>query len=216
MVDAAYYREDIQETYFFGGTRYARIEFTPATNKERITVGPRKTVPHWPALAKAGFGTVDAILPHPTSKDEAYFFFGGRYIRMNVPNDTIAYGIDKITDNWKSLAQAGFDTVDAAFLVPGVYAQAYVFRGVNYVRINMFEDKTVFGPKNITELWPGLAKAGFDSVDAALAVPGTNDGQTYFFKGDRYVKTRVVAGEPDEIIWGPKDIEECWKTLNWI
>src|SRR5690606_29023864 len=136
--------------------------------------------------------------------------------RQRVADDHIIYGPHKITDVWKSLAQAGFDTVDAAFPVPGVHAEAYVFRGTNYVRIHLFDDRIVYGPVNITEHWPGLAQAGFDAVDTALAVPNQDDGHTYFFKGDHYVKCKVIAGKPDTITWGPKPIEQYWKTLDWV
>ena len=216
MVDAAYYRKDINQTYFFGGTRYARIKFTPGTAEEQITVGPTKITKNWGLLKKAGFGTVDAILPHPSAENEAYFFSGSQYIRAKVLDDTIVYGPSKTTDVWKCFGEAGFDTIDAAFLVPGSPAEAYVFRGVKYIRINIWDDKIIYGPSNIREVWPGLGEAGFDTVDAALAVPGKDDGETYFFKGDRYVKARVVAGSSDKITWGPYPIEDYWKTLDWI
>ncbi|KAK2762184.1 hypothetical protein FQN54_001193 [Arachnomyces sp. PD_36] len=216
MVDAAYYREDIDQTYFFGGTRYARIQFTPSSPDEKITVGPTKIARNWPGLANVGFTTVDAVLPHPTAAGEAYFFFGGRYVRYKVPDDRIIYGPHPIFETWKCLEKAGFDTVDAAFAVPGVANEAYVFRGTKYVRIHVLNDSVVFGPVNITGNWPGLTQAGFDSVDTALAVQKRDDGETYFFKGDQYVKMKVVAGAPDTIVWGPKPIEEAWKTLEWV
>lgn len=163
MVDAACYREDIDQTYFFGGTRYARIKFTPGTSFEKITVGPTTTTKNWHSLAKVGFGTVDAGFPGPGTQDEAY-----------------------------------------------------VFRGVNYARINVTDDQIIYNSARIDEHWPALVKAGFDSVDTALAVPKRGNGETYFFKSDHYAKIKVVAGHLDTVIWGPKPIEECWKTLDWI
>lgn len=43
---------------------------------------------------------------------------------------------------------AGFDTIDAALPVPGVSGEAYIFRGVYYVRIDVEKDIIVYGPQN--------------------------------------------------------------------
>ncbi|KAH8690290.1 Hemopexin-like domain-containing protein [Talaromyces proteolyticus] len=219
MVDAAYWNEDIQQAYFFGGTRYARIKFTPGTPEEKITWGPETITRYWPSLVKAGFGTVDAVLPVPGVKGEAYFFRGSRYVRIKVvpetSDDTIVYGPHKITDKWASLAKAGFDTVDAAMEVPGKDGEAYFFRGANYVRVHVWDDKVVYGPAKLATEWPGLTEAGFDTVDAALPIAKGN-GETYFFNGINYVKIRVVASAPDKITYGPKPIADHWKTLNWV
>jgi Hemopexin len=219
MVDAAYFNEEIQQAYFFSGTRYARVKYTPSTPDENITVGPATITEHWPSLAKAGFGTVDAILPVPDVKGDAYFFHGGRYARIRVhpstSNDTIVYGPSKISETWKSLTAAGFDTVDAAIAVPGVAGEAYFFRGTKYVRIHVWDDKVVYGPKTISDTWPGLTEAGFDTVDAILPIANTH-GDAYFFSGTNYAKITVVAGAPDKVKYGPKPIASTWKTLSWV
>ncbi|KAL5047073.1 hypothetical protein BDW71DRAFT_206891 [Aspergillus fruticulosus] len=207
MVDAVFYHKGIQQAYFFGGRRYARIEFVPGGSDEKITFGPAAIADYWPSLKSIGF-------------DEGYYFFGARFARIKlVPsssNDTVVNGPWVITQKLTSLGQAGFDTIDAVLPVPGVSGEAYIFRGVNYVRINVGQDKIVYGPAKLTAQWPGLTKAGFDSVDAAFPEPGSTNGTAYFFKGDQYVKIRVVAGAADTIVYGPKLIKDHWKTLDWV
>ncbi|QKX64736.1 uncharacterized protein TRUGW13939_11912 [Talaromyces rugulosus] len=220
MVDAVYFNEDIKEAYFFGGTRYARVKFTPATGTEEITWGPQPITKYWPSLVKAGFGTVDAILEVPGVPGQIYVFRGAHYVRIKVEpqtsGDEIVYGPYKITDQWKTLAKAGFDTIDAAIPVPGKDGEAYIFRGENYVRVHVFDDKIIYGPAKLATEWPGLTQAGFDVVDAAFPVPGGTGGETYFFSGINYVKVKVVASAPDKISWGPKPIADYWKTLSWV
>lgn len=151
---------------------------------------------------------------------QIYVFCGTRYVRVKVvpetSNDEIVFGPYKITDQWKTLAKAGFDTIDAAIPVPQKDGEAYIFRGENYVRVHVWEDKIVYGPAKLTAEWPGLTQAGFDVVDAAFPVPGGSGGETYFFSGINYVKVKVTASAPDRISWGPKPIAGNWKTLSWV
>lgn len=150
---------------------------------------------------------------------QIYVFRGTRYVRVKVvpetSDDEVVFGPYKITDKWTTLAKAGFDTVDAAIPVPGKDGEAYFFRGENYVRVHVFDDKIVYGPAKLVTEWPGLTSAGIDVVDAAFPVPGGN-GETYFFSGVNYVKAKVVASVLDKITWGPKPIADYWKTLSWV
>ncbi|KAL3435150.1 Hemopexin [Aspergillus tetrazonus] len=177
---------------------------------EKITFGPAAIADHWPSLKSIGFGTVDAILPIDGSQDEGYYFFGARFARIKlVPSsddDTVVDGPWVITQKLASLNKAGFDTIDAALPVPGVSGEAYIFRGVFYVQINVEKDIIVYGPAKLTAEWPSLTEAGFDSVDAAFPEPGR----------DQYLRIRVVASAPDTIVYGPKFIKDHWKTLDWI
>ncbi|KAE8330697.1 Hemopexin [Aspergillus sergii] len=220
MVDAAFYQEDIQEAYVFSGRRYARVKWTPYTGEEKITWGPAKIADYWPGITKAGFGTVEAVLPIQGVKTEFYFFFGGRVARIKFSpggNDTVVEGPLKITDKWKSLSDAGFDTIDAAMSVPGGQNEAYLFRGTKYVRIDVANDKITYGPAKLVDEWPGLTQVGFDSVDAAIPVPNAKvDGETYFFKGSQYARIQVIRSGADKVTWGPHPIADYWKTLDWI
>ena len=220
MVDAAYYHPEFKQTYFFGGRRYARIKFTPGKNDDEITFGPAKIEDQWPSLNSIGFGTVDAVLPVEGSADETYVFYGSRFARVKVvpktQDDRVVGGPWVITERFNSLASIGYDTIDAAMPVPAKSGEAYIFRGTNYVRINVNQDKIVYGPAKLSVEWPALTKAGFDSVDAAFPVPEDSSGLTYFFRGDKYVKLKVIASAPDVPNFGPKPIKDYWKSLDWI
>jgi hypothetical protein len=131
-------------------------------------------------------------------------------------HDKLIDGPWTIAEKFFSLATAGFDTIDAVLVVPGHPSEAYIFRGTKYVRIDVAKDRIISGPGPLSEHFPALVKTGLDSVDAALPQPGNTEGVTYFFRGDKYVKDRIVASAPDEITWGPTAIVEEWKTLEWF
>ncbi|KAK3312374.1 Hemopexin-like domain-containing protein [Apodospora peruviana] len=159
--------------------------------------------------------------PVPYNPGQAYFFHGAKYARVKFTpsssTEEITYGPASISQNWKTLTEAGFDSVDAALPVPGHPNQVYFFSGSKYVKIQFTpsstEERIVFGPRRIGDKWKTLAQAGFFTVDAVLPVPGHVD-QAYFFSGDEYVKVRFTAGtSQEEILYGPRKIWDEWKTL---
>ncbi|OCK97485.1 uncharacterized protein K441DRAFT_546434, partial [Cenococcum geophilum 1.58] len=156
------------EAYFFSGTRYARIEFIPSNSYEKIIYGPANIADEWPALTKAGFKTVDAVLripnpnPNPDRQGEAYFFSGAQYVRIKVipgKPDELIFGPANIADEWPALTKAGFKTVDAVLPIPNPEGEAYFFSGAQYARIKVIPgkpDELIFGPANIADHWPSL------------------------------------------------------------
>ncbi|KAK4446369.1 Hemopexin [Podospora aff. communis PSN243] len=151
-----------KDFYFFSGTRYARIRFTPGTPDESIIFGPAKITDHWVCLAKAAVDRVDAVMPI-AGTSEAYFFRGENYVRVNLSDDSIVFGPAKIVDHWPSLVKSGFDVVDAILPIPdpGYEGQAYFFRGDQYSRIKVVpgskSDEITFGPALIAKEWKSLA-----------------------------------------------------------
>ncbi|ODM21111.1 hypothetical protein SI65_04164 [Aspergillus cristatus] len=151
MVDAAYRIPGRDQLYIWSGRQYARIEFNQGT----------------PAQApQTSASSVDTVVPVPDHKDQLYVFFGGRYLKIKIDdnlNDTsVNSGARTIPSGWKSLEKAGFDTVDAAVVVPGTANQLYFFPGL--------------------EGWPNLVEAGFYGVDAIVESPGGGDVY-YVFRG---------------------------------
>ncbi|KAJ7122355.1 hypothetical protein C8R44DRAFT_831600 [Mycena epipterygia] len=161
--------------YFFYANQYALIKVKPGTTDDSIIQGPtivngpKDISTEWPSLAKAGFKTVDAVLPNPKNSDEAYFFFDKQYALIKVApgttDDAIVNGPKTITDNWPSLKDAGFEVVDACLANPDNSEEAYFFSGDKYVLIKVepatTDDTIVNGPKLIAGNWPSLVKAGF-------------------------------------------------------
>ncbi|KAM7190393.1 Hemopexin-like domain containing protein [Rhypophila sp. PSN 637] len=233
---AAFESPAINEAYFFSGSRYARIQYSPGTPDEKITYGPTTIAAEWKTLEKAGFASsgIDAamaIRDSPGHENQVYFFSGTKYLRIRftpgTPDEELLNGPTEISSGWASLDKAGFKTVDAILPITGVESakgEAYVFSGDQYVRVKVNPgvhrgDTIVFGPANIADEWPNLAKAGFgDGVDAVLSASGQKgfEDEAYFFKGQRYVRVRVIPGQKQETItYGPADIKDGWKTLAW-
>lgn len=58
-------------------------------------------------------------------------------IQIKLDNYDDSFVIDEvrcIESGWKSLIRVGFDTVDAALRVPGIWTGIYFFRGLNCPR----------------------------------------------------------------------------------
>ncbi|KAK4163137.1 hypothetical protein QBC43DRAFT_290103 [Cladorrhinum sp. PSN259] len=51
------------EFYIFSGTRYVRHKCSPSSEEDTILAGPHEIRQKWKSLDKAGFHTVDAVLP---------------------------------------------------------------------------------------------------------------------------------------------------------
>lgn len=163
-----------------------------------------------------------ACFPVPGHSGEAYFFHGAKYARIKfvpgTPQEEVVFGPAEISREWKTLAQAGFSTIDAALPIAGKQGEVYIFSGTRYVRIKFVpgtpEERIVYGPAKIVDEWKALAKAGFETVDAVLPIPG-HDDQAYFFSGNQYVRIKFTAGTPnEEILYGPTSIVEEWKALD--
>ncbi|KAM7185906.1 hypothetical protein V8F20_011610 [Naviculisporaceae sp. PSN 640] len=123
-IDAAFAIRDSPghegQVYFFSGENYLRLRFTPGTPDEELLNGPTKITLGWASLDKAGFRTVDAIMPITGVREaegEAYVFSGDQYVRTKVNpgvhgGDEIVFGPAKIKDEWPSLVKAGNGFVD--------------------------------------------------------------------------------------------------------
>lgn len=220
MIDATFKDPTTDEFFAFSGSQFVRFAFAATRRDDKITnSGPVSINTNWKSLTKAGFSTIDAVLPVPRVKGDLYVFSGRQYVRIRVKSgdleDELIFGPHKILDTWKCLAQAGFDTVNAVMPVPDIEDEAYFFQGIRYVRVNVRGDSIRAGPYAIAEKWPGLVKAGFDSIDTILPSPHGN-GQTYFFKGMKYARIKVIAGKPDVVEFGPANIMDEWASFDWV
>lgn len=187
-----------EEAIFFADTRFVTLKLD-RWNSLADTIAPggvQSIATSWPALHEAQFLSVDAVLPNPANTDEAYFFYRENYILVNITTRKKVFDAINILDNWPSLKQVGFPTVDAAVLLSD--GTAYFFRGDQYVRVDVQpgtnDDKVVeSGPLDIRDYWNVLDQSGFRTVDAILQSP--LGGNTYFFCDDDYVRMIIKPGE---------------------
>jgi hypothetical protein len=205
------------QSYFFQGDRYVKINWTPGKTDDTIAYGPTEFAKEWASLKEAGFGWVDAILPIPGHDHRAYFFCGDKYARIEyvpgAPGDKILGGVRPIKGNWLSLDKAGFTSVESALIVPGTTDQAYIFNGEQYCRIRFTEgkidDELLDGPKPVKDGW---SATGFDSFDIIIPRPESSHG-AYIFSGDKYVQIKVAVGGYDDVVSEPRDIGKYWPSL---
>ncbi len=146
------------KTYFFSGPNYLRAD--NATNQVDGEVRP--IAGNWPGVAEAGFDALDAAINWGNGR--AYLFRGSQYVRYDIPSDTVDDGPADIEGNWPCLVEAGFDAVDAE--VSWGNGKVYFFRGSQYVRYDVAADAVDSEPADIAGNWPGVAEAGFGSIDA--------------------------------------------------
>lgn len=160
---------------------------------------------------------VDAAYPLPGTS-QVYIWSGRQYARIEFTpggsEERLKAGPKSIRTGWKTFDESDFGRVDTVVSVPGSQDQVYVFFGGRYLKIKIdsyFNDTFVNnGPRTIPAGWKSLERAGFDTVDAAVRVPGTNN-QLYFFRGLNYVR---VDNSTDEIINGPSPISQGWPSIT--
>ncbi|MET0789277.1 MAG: hemopexin repeat-containing protein [Cellulomonas sp.] len=191
--------------WMFSGDRTIRYDRgTDAADAGRT--GP--TAAEWHGFTEAGFAdSVDAAINWQNGR--IYFFRGDQYLRYDLEPDRVADGYPRpIAGNWPGLAEAGFTTIDAAMNWGN--GKAYFFRGDQYVRYDVTADKVDPGyPRPIAGNWPGLAEAGFDGVDSAIA---WGNGKAYFFRGPLYARYDVLDGSVD--LGYPLPIAAQWAGLG--
>ncbi|QRV80468.1 hemopexin domain protein [Ceratobasidium sp. AG-Ba] len=160
---------DDNEAYFFAQDEYALIDVAPGTNSDKLINGPKKIATEWPSLKAAGCKIVDAVLPFPRVKKQAYFFCGAQYTVIHyAPGTTDDYIVQTprpIAENWLSLADNGFTRVDSALPHPDNIDEAYFFYKDRYVLVKISlgttGDKVVNGPNWVRDQWPSLKAAKF-------------------------------------------------------
>jgi hypothetical protein len=209
-----------RQFYFFSGTQYATIEFETGGDgtSDKLAGGPHWARTYWATFREADWGSADAVIPIPGYTDNFLVFHGGHYFRLKIDNnkDTMLYnGVVTIESGWKPLVDAGFDTVDAGIADPKDDDKLFFFRGTKCLKYSYSETKVVAGPKPISSYWPGIGKAGFDSIDAIFKSP--NPGNSYYvFKGDKYARIKWDGGW-DSLEYGPSIISETWSSLKaWV
>lgn len=150
---------------------------------------------------------------------ETYFFGGTQYAHIGVAEGTVISGRKNICEEWQSLKQARFATVDAVMPVPSKPGEAYFFCGKKYVRIevkpNASGDCIIGGPFSISDRWASIREAKFETVDAVLPIEARQVQEAYMFSGNKYVRVGIKPGTlEDSLLAEPTDIYWGWKSLK--
>ncbi|KAG9100978.1 hypothetical protein FS749_011258 [Ceratobasidium sp. UAMH 11750] len=156
---------NVNKAYFFSGSQYARIQFTPGSSEERI-LGGVHSISDWRSLTKAGFDHVDAAMIVPGTTDQAYIFSDTRMCRISFregtsDGDELLDGPHVIRARWGKL---GFLRVNRIVPNPHAPEQAYVFAGTLAARISITREgdaNVEVGPTPAAGYWPSLHEAGF-------------------------------------------------------
>ncbi|PAV17543.1 Hemopexin domain-containing [Pyrrhoderma noxium] len=211
---------DAYRAYFFADTRFVLIDFT-RDEKMTDTIGAggvQSLVTAFPALHKACFPQIDAAVRSKSNREDAYFISGDMYVRIKLKGDKIVSGPHRLKDQWNSLRDAGFNSVDAILPNYDDNGQSYVFSGTQYMKMEFDGnrndyDKLIGRPRKITDGWQALKEVGFDRIDAVLPSPHKK-GDVYFFKGEEYVLVRYTWGrDGDKALCKPRHVADWWPSL---
>lgn len=204
--------------YFFNQSQYVRIKgLLPGTTSDSADYGPAP-LNDWQSIQSSGFNKIDAILN--MGRGMAYLFNDRQYIRVdNIQigqnTDTLAVDARSIVDNWPSLKEAGFETIDG--VLPMGRGVAYFFSGTQYVCVENIvpdesSDRLRGPPRSILDGWSSLASVGWRTIDAVLSI---GDNSAYFFYRDDYIRVhRIVIDGGDEIDGEINSTADGWPSLD--
>jgi hypothetical protein len=197
--------------YFFKNDLYVRYNTGAIGAKGVDPTYPRPIADNWPGMADAGFGAdLDAAINWGNGK--VYFFKGDAYVRYNtgaIEPEGVDLGYPlKIRDKWPGMAAAGFP-VDGGFAndldaaINWGNGKAYFFKGDQYVRYDMIDDRVDPGYPLVTaDHWPGLDDAGL-AINPKACVDDFG-GKDLFIPGAELVPC------PES---GPKFINVPWRGI---
>ncbi|QRV79940.1 hemopexin domain protein [Ceratobasidium sp. AG-Ba] len=148
--------------YIFCGRKYCRVR-----GKDEMIGNVQNISSGWPSLKEAKFETVDAALRTPGHPNQAYFFSGNKYVRVEFQvgqtNDRIVDGPKSIHEGWPNLA---FREIDMALPRPDNDQQGvYLFSEDKYMQVKVDvggpNDEVISDEREVAKYWPALKEAGF-------------------------------------------------------
>lgn len=143
--------------------------------------------------------------------DRIWFFRGDSYLRYleGADREDRVEGPLPIAPNWGDWPVKFSTGIDAALQGTGAYeGKAWFFKGHEYLRYDIINDRVELGIKPIAGNWRGVSGAFAQGIDAAIHGLGSFFGVCWFFKGGQYLRynlaTDTVEGEPRPILgaWG--------------
>ncbi|OLF04356.1 hypothetical protein BLA60_41260 [Actinophytocola xinjiangensis] len=142
------------QAWLFKDDQYVRYDLA----NDQVIVGPRTIAEGWTGLpARFTRGIDAAVTATPFGADQVWLFKDDEYVRYNTRTDTVVVAPRKISQGWVDMP-AQFDyAIDAAVTAPSFGTdQAWLFNDADYVRYDTKADKTIAGPRDTAQGWPGL------------------------------------------------------------
>ncbi|MFC5895254.1 ribosome-inactivating family protein [Streptomyces ramulosus] len=195
--------------WLFCDSQYVRYDLSTHT----LAVNPKEIYDGWPGLQGTTFDNcIDAAVQDPTGGNALFFFLGEEVLYYYVDNDKVV-GPNLIGEYWPGLAGTPFARgVSGALTVKGQPDSLWLFRGDDYVRYDLKDQKILAGPKPIHAGWPPLAKKAFiDGVSAALPSRGENPDDVWLFHDDIYLRYDTVN---DKITHPATAVADGWHHLD--
>ncbi|MET9504160.1 hemopexin repeat-containing protein [Streptomyces sp. NPDC006622] len=182
---------------------------TTSTSTAPAALQTKSLAAGWPGLKGSPFASgIDAVCGVPDSATDLYLFKGDQYLRYHVGNEKITSGPKSLADGWSGLKGTTFTSgIDAACSVPDNSTDLYLFKGDQYLRYHVGNEKITSGPKSLADGWSGLKDTTFTfGISAACSVP-SEPTNLYLFKDDKYLSYRVTD---EKIVSGPKSLADVW------
>jgi hypothetical protein len=148
-----------EKLYFFSGSKY--LTYDPAIGQFDAIPKPINDG-NWPGLEPFASG-IDAAVNAADGK--IYFFKDNQYIAYDTVAGRAFPGYPILTQNgWKGVGSSFAAKIDAAVNIGN--GNIYLFKGSQYVRFNIADDKAASSPQPIRGNWQGLEPfvGGIDSA----------------------------------------------------
>lgn len=154
---------------------------------------------------------IDAIF-NWESHNKAYFFKGNSYVGYDVKNDRTdsGYPAPIVGGNWPDMPSNFCEDIDA--ILYWSKDQAYFFKGSEYVKYNLKEDRAESGyPRPIKGNWSGMPDNFCEGIDAVFQ---WDSDRAYFFKGSQYVRYNIKKDQVETDYYSyPVSIKGKWSGM---
>lgn len=183
--------------YFFKGDLYLRYDMAAG----RVDQDPKPISGFWPGwpTSWAGHRVQGGIVMNSTT---AYFFCKGEYLRYDVAADAVLPGYPRpIIGYWPGWPAAWQDGPDGC--VGWLNSTVYFFKGTEYIRYDLNEDRVIGGPYLTYERWGNWPAHWASGSNGGFIPPGGSSA--YLFRGPEYIRYDIasdatVAGFPMSIL----------------
>lgn len=187
------------KAYFFKGDSYLRFDI----GSDRVDQEPRLIRDAWPGWPTSWTGGIQGAV---VAGQVAYFFRGSEYLRYDIAADRVSAGYPKpIAGYWHDWPADWRDGIDGCVGWTG--GLVYFFKGGNYIRYDLNQDKVTRGSTPIAGAWGNWPWPSNARMNGGAVWP---NGTAYLFSGSNYIRYSVAA---DTAVSAPTSIKDNWR--NW-